>query len=235
MNAQPFFLDRWFTPLRILLSVLAVGTLLASQTTGGAKAALASTLLETNAPCCRKPLPARPPTELSIYQLQSRWTSDFNRQVSLGQFRGRPQVIALFYSHCDFACPLLVARMKSVEAQLAAHPPQVGPVEFILVSLDPERDFPAELHAYRQRQGLSLERWTLLTGAPGSVRELAALLGVQYRKEARDRFAHSNLLTLLNAEGEVVHQSAGLGAEVSDLVEAIQRLAPRESVPAARP
>lgn len=201
----------------------------------GAPHSIAVEANQATAPCCRRVLENRPPSDQSIYQLESRWTSDFNRRVPLAQFRGRPQVIAMFYSHCDFACPLLVARLKSVEATLAAHPPAVGPVEFLLVSIDPERDTPAALHAYRERQGLSPERWTLLTADAASVRELSALLGVQYRKEAQGQFAHSNLLTLLNAEGEVVHQSAGLRPEVTELVGAIGRLTPPKAVRAVTP
>jgi cytochrome oxidase Cu insertion factor (SCO1/SenC/PrrC family) len=50
------------------------------------------------------------------------------------------------------------------------------------------------------------ERWTLLRGGADDVRELAALLGVNYAEDARGQFAHSNLITLLNADGEIAFQ-----------------------------
>lgn len=176
------------------------------------------------APCCRKPLTNTPASDRSLFQLDSEWTSDLGKTIRLGTLRGHPQVVALFFSHCEFACPLLVARMKAIEG---AFPPSGrNDAEFLLVSIDPDRDTPAALHEYRARQGLSLRRWTLLTGSAGSVRELAALLGVQYQRDARGQYAHSNLLTILNAEGEVVHQSSGLRAEVDDLVAAVVRLSP---------
>jgi protein SCO1 len=50
----------------------------------------------------------------------------------------------------------------------------------------------------------------LLHGDEESVREIAALLGVKYKQEADGSFAHSNLVTILNSEGEIVHQRAGL-------------------------
>jgi protein SCO1/2 len=59
-------------------------------------------------------------------------------------------------------------------------------------------------------------QWTLLRGDNGAVQELAMLLGVKFKKDARGQFAHSNLLTLLNAEGEIVHQHAGLNGDVSE-------------------
>jgi len=42
------------------------------------------------------------------------------------------------------------------------------------------------------------------------VRELAALVGVKYKQEADGAFSHSNLLTILNPAGEIVHQRTGL-------------------------
>ena len=36
------------------------------------------------------------------------------------------------------------------------------------------------------------------------------LLGVRYREGANGEFGHSNLITILNVDGEVVHQRVGL-------------------------
>jgi protein SCO1/2 len=43
--------------------------------------------------------------------------------------------------------------------------------------------------------------------------EMAALLGIRYKKLPDGEFAHSNVITLLNPEGEIVHQQIGLGQE----------------------
>ena len=48
--------------------------------------------------------------------------------------------------------------------------------------------------------------WTLLRGAPNDVLELAALLGVKFKKDLGGQFAHSNIITVLDANGEVVLQ-----------------------------
>ena len=171
-------------------------------------------------PCCRKPVAGSTPTDKSLYQLDSSWTSDVGREVKLGVFRGRPQVMALFFSHCEFACPILVHDMKRIEAALPLD--LRDKVDFLLVSIDTERDMPAELHAYRAKQELPLKNWSLLTGRPDDVRELAALLGVNYQKDGRGQFAHSNIITLLNAEGEIAYQLQGLNQRVDDLIAALK-------------
>lgn len=174
-------------------------------------------------PCCRPALPASPPTDKSLYLLDSKWTSDVDREIQLGALRGRPQVIALFFTNCEYACPILVSELKAIEARL---PPDVlRKVDFLLVSLDSKRDTPAALAAFREKRSLARERWTLLRGGADDVRELAALLGVNYSEDARGQFAHSNLVTLLNSEGEVAYQHTGLKQDPAALIAAIEKAA----------
>ena len=176
-------------------------------------------------PCCREALPGATYTDRSIYQLDSKWTSDVGREVKLGVFAGRPQVVALFFTHCEHACPILVNDLRRVEAAL---PPKLRDrVDFLLVSIDTERDTPAVLHTYRESRKLPVERWSLLHGGADDVRELAALLGVNYRQDARGQYAHSNLITLLNERGEVEQQLVGLNQDVTPFVQAIAKTIPR--------
>jgi protein SCO1/2 len=139
--------------------------------------------------------------------------------MKLGLLRGRPVVLALFFTQCEFACPIIVHDLKRIEAAL---PDELrGKVDFILVSLDTERDTVAALHAYREKQSLPNNHWLLLRGTNDDVRELAALLGVNYQKDARGQFAHANLITVLNRDGEIAHQQIGLNQRPDDSVRAI--------------
>jgi len=173
----------------------------------------------TPAPCCRPALTNSAPTDRSLYLLESRWTSDVGVRVPLGIFAGRTQVVALFFSRCEYACPILLLDLKRLQEALPE--PVRDRVDFLLVSLDSERDTPETLAAYRRQQHLGTDHWTLLTGAPDDVRELAALLGVNYRKDARGQFAHSNLFTVLNEQGEILHQQSGLQQDPAPAVAAI--------------
>ncbi len=174
-------------------------------------------------PCCRAALDLGKPTDQSLYLLDSTWTSDVGRQIKLGALRGRPQIVAMFFTHCEYACPILVGELKAIEAKL---PPEVlGKVDFLLVSIDSKRDTPAELAAFREKRQLARERWTLLRGGADDVRELAALLGVNYAEDSRGQFAHTNVITLLNADGEIAFQHAGLKQDPALLVAAIAKSA----------
>lgn len=170
-------------------------------------------------PCCRRAEPVARPTDASLYLLDSEWTSDTGRRLRLGVLHGRPLLVALFFTTCEYACPVLVHDLKRIEEALPAE--QRREVDFLLVSLDPERDTPEVLRAYRATKGLGKDHWTLLTGGAEDVRELAALLGVNYKRDARGQFAHSNLITLLNRDGEVAYRLAGLGQEPGGLLQAV--------------
>jgi len=56
------------------------------------------------------------------------------------------------------------------------------------------------------------------------VLELAALLGVKYKASANGQFAHSNVITVLNAKGEIVHQQIGLNEDVSETAQTVINL-----------
>lgn len=189
----------------------------------------ASSLAATNEtskvlpPCCRVLTAQTNYTDKSLFQLDSTWTTDNGRKVKLGVLRGRPQVVAMFFASCQFTCPLTVSDLRSVEAALPENlRTNTG---FLLVSFDSRRDTPAALKDYRAKRELSTANWTLLRGEADDVRELAALLGILYRKDADGNFAHSNLITVLNAEGEIVYQQAGVNLPPGDIVAKLQALA----------
>ena len=173
-------------------------------------------------PCCRTIAASANYTDKSVYQIDSDWTSDESRKMKLGSLRGKPQIVAMFFASCQFTCPLTVNDMKHIEAAL---PENVRMnVGFTLISFDARRDTPAALKTYRASHELSTNNWTLLQGGSDDVRELAALLGVIYKQDANGDFAHSNLITVLNAEGEIVFQKPGVNVDPQEIVRQIEHI-----------
>ena len=156
-----------------------------------------------HADASRAAVTAAAPDEPSLYDLESAWTDQRGVTRPLSALRGRPQVVAMIYTHCTATCPIAVGEMKRIEA---ATDSSVG---LVLVTLDPVRDTTATLAAYAKERGLNPSRWTLLAGAEGDVRELAAAIGVRYRALGPADIAHSNVITLLDANGAIAHQQSG--------------------------
>ena len=195
---------------------------------GGAARPLAAVVLLAFAACtpsastthahAASPSAASAGDRYSVYDLGARWRDQRGNARQLSSLRGRPQVVAMIYTHCSTTCPFTVAEMKRIERE---SPRDVG---FVLVSLDPARDDPARLATFASERGLDASRWTLLDGTNDSVRELATVLGVRYRRVSPEELAHSNALTLLDADGAVAYQHAGLDAaeEMLDALGAVR-------------
>jgi protein SCO1/2 len=94
-------------------------------------------------------------------------------------------------------------------------------VRFVLVSFDSEHDTPAVLRAYRRQDGIPGDTWTLAWGKPDDVRELAMVLGVKYQRFGDGQFGHSNLITVLNGQGEIAYQRVGLQGDDGAVIHAV--------------
>ncbi len=156
----------------------------------------------------------------SIYQLPAAWTTDDGRSLRLRELAGEVQVLTFFYTSCEAACPMTVKALQSLS--LDAGPGGDARARFLLVSVDPAHDSLAALRQYRRTMKLDPDRWKLLRGPPAEVRKLAALLGFNYEEVDSGQFVHSNLVTVLNARGEVVHQQDALGGNLPELTAAIR-------------
>lgn len=164
---------------------------------------------------------ASPLTRTSLYQADGTFTDDSGKPFRLASLRGRPVVLNMFFASCGYACPLTVTDLLSVQSRLS--PALRQDTVFVLVSFDLERDTTEALAKYRSARQLD-SNWILLRGDDASVRELAALLGVKYKQEADGSFAHSNLFTVLNREGEIVHQRTGLQGGLDQALAALSAL-----------
>ena len=97
--------------------------------------------------------------------------------MSLGSFRGKYVVLSSFLTLCQEECPLTTGIFQQLQASVRTAG-LAGKVAFVEVTVDPGRDTPARLRAYRTRFGVD---WTLLTGSAASVRAFWKPLGVYYQ------------------------------------------------------
>jgi protein SCO1/2 len=195
---------------------------------GAARAGCCAT--NTTPSCCARPeAPARF-SEKSLYQTESSWAADSGKQIKLSSLSRTPQVVVMFFASCTYACPVLVNDLRRIEAALPEE--SRHKIGFTLVSFDSKRDTPEALADYRSIRNLDPKRWTLLHGQPDDVLELAALLGVRFKEDAAGQFAHSNIITILNEQGEIVYQVTGLNQDIGPAVSALTKLIASKDVAA---
>ena len=144
----------------------------------------------------------------SLYQSDTHWTNSQNQHVMLPSLVGKPQVLAFVYSHCLSMCPVIVSDLQRVEQKLSAA--EQDHVRFTLITLDPDRDSPETMAAFLRSHRLTEPRWQFLRASADDTRELALLFNVKYRREGEE-IAHSNTISVLDAQGRLVHQRVGAG------------------------
>lgn len=145
----------------------------------------------------------------SVLQINHTFTKQDGKNFKLSDRRGKPQLVAVFYTSCRYICPLIIDSAKGVEHALT--PGERNNLSILLVSIDPARDTPEALMFIVKKRKLDITRWTLARTDEKGVRTLAALLGVRFRVLSDGEFNHTSALILLDAEGRVVARTETLG------------------------
>lgn len=99
----------------------------------------------------------------------------------LSDFSGKLVVISDGMTLCQESCPLDTASVAQTARQVAAAKAQRD-VEFLTITVDPRRDTPRQLAAYRRLFEPAPSNWLMLTGSSRSVRALWKYLGVYVKK-----------------------------------------------------
>lgn len=158
--------------------------------------------------------------ELSIYNLPSTWTTQDNEDIELKDLQGKTLVMVMIYTECKAACPRLVADMRNIEKQFS--PKELEKLKFIMVSIDPKTDTPERFKQFSIDNLMEDDHWMFLRGTLEDTREFAAVLAVSYKKISPIDFSHSNIISVFDEEGVLVHQQEGLGVDNEETVEAIK-------------
>lgn len=158
--------------------------------------------------------------ELSIYNLPSTWTTQDAEDIELKDLRGNVLVMVMIYTSCKAACPRLIADMRNIEKQVPEE--DLDKVKFIMVSIDPETDTPERLKKFSIENKMEDDQWMFLRGTEEDTREFAAVLAVSYKQISPIDFSHSNIISVFDEEGVLVHQQEGLGVDNSETIAAIK-------------
>jgi protein SCO1/2 len=175
--------------------------------------------------------PADPPTAQlpgdSVFRLDAELTDQDGRAFRLAELRGKPVLVAMFYTSCKYICPLIVDSMRGIDHALDAS--ERSGLRVLLVSMDPARDTPQALRAVVDQRRLDTGRWTLARTDAAQVRRVAAVLGARYRALADGEFNHTSSIVLLDRDGRPVATTAASGPAADPAFVAAVRaaLAPR--------
>jgi len=165
-------------------------------------------------------------SEESIFNLTSKWKTEEGNEIELAELKGKVLVMVMIYTTCKVACPRLVADMSAIANQVPKDREQE--VQYVLVSIDPENDTPEKLKKFAIEKNMDGEEWTFLQGNVHTVQEFANVLSVKYKQIAPMDFSHSNIISVFDRQGVLIHQQEGLGVNNKETVETIINAANEE-------
>ncbi|WP_141735104.1 SCO family protein [Oligoflexus tunisiensis] len=164
----------------------------------------------------------------SLHELTSSWTDQNGQRFVWKDMQDRIVLASMVFTSCEQTCPLIISELAALQKALPEK--QRSQVQVLLFSFDPERDTQERLAQYAKERKLNPD-WRLLRAPDEDVQELAAVLGVRYKKMQTGNFAHSNIFTVIGPKGQIGHQQLELFRGRAETVEALQALlnsAPRK-------
>jgi protein SCO1/2 len=136
-------------------------------------------------------------------------TSQDGRPLSLPQLRGKVVAVTFMFTGCGDTCPVLTAKLVSIQRQLKAA--EAGGVHFVAITLTPETDTPDVLKRYAQLHGADMTRWSFLTGDWDRIHELARQYGVYVKKQSgKSAVDHAFLTSIVDHRGTIRVQYMGV-------------------------
>lgn len=139
------------------------------------------------------------------FQLIERSGATFSR----AELAGGVWVADFIFTRCQGSCPLLSARMATIQQQLRLATTQ--PVRLVSFSVDPEWDTPERLREYAARYRADPKQWLFLTGPYQTMTDLIKKgfhLGIVKAEDAPETspsepIIHSDRLVLVDAVGHI--------------------------------
>jgi protein SCO1 len=165
---------------------------------------------------------AGPVATESIYNLHATLTEQAGATLGLDAFRGQPVLMTMFYASCTSICPMLIGHLQRIDGLL---PEAVrAQTRVLLVSLDPERDTVEQLTALAKLHGIDSDRWHFTRTPSASVQEIAALLGVRYRRMLDGEISHSPVIVVLDRNGVIARRVEAPLGDPKELVTTLEAL-----------
>jgi protein SCO1/2 len=132
---------------------------------------------------------------------------DLMYQRNDSSIEGKIVVIDFFFTHCPTICPTMTKDMKllrdNIKSNDAVGNREADFVQFLSVSVDPERDSVAELKKWADRFQINPQNWWLLTGNKKEIYDWAKnglKLAVVDGGNVDSNFMHPQLFMLLDKD-----------------------------------
>lgn len=160
-------------------------------------------------------------SNLSLQEQEFTLANHKGEPMTPQSFAGKPSAVFFGYTHCPDICPTTLFEMSDIISELGETADEIN---FAFVTVDPERDNVELLGKYMTSFDPHIVG---ITGGEDEIKQLAANLGVYYRKtnegEVYD-MDHTTWIYLFDSKGDFV-RTANLRSPNENLGQALRELA----------
>lgn len=128
------------------------------------------------------------------------------------RLQGKTTILQLFFTACPQVCPMVTAKVSALSEQLKGR----ENIQFLSISIDPERDDIQSIKQYAEKFKADTTRWKFLTGDPQIIKDLISKS--LYLDSGPEQNMHSTRLVLVDSDSVV------RGYYSSDDRESLERL-----------
>ncbi len=144
------------------------------------------------------------------------------RQVRLSDYRGKPLVIDMIYTHCPFVCATKTRNLDALKLSREA----LGADSFnvLTIGFDTENDTPEAMGSFASRVDAKIERWDFVSTDADTIKRLSQDLGFVFTPSPRGGFDHITQTTFVDAKGRIYQQIYGDDFDNKTLLEPLKNM-----------
>jgi len=143
------------------------------------------------------------------------------KSFSLRSTRGRVAVVTFLFTSCSSTCPLLTAKLVSVQRNLGSEAPNVM---FTAITVDPLHDTPATLKKYAEAYLADTSHFVFLTGSIKQIEDVSRSYAVFRKAQPSGDIDHTFLTSLIDRSGTLRVQDLGTKFDTEEFIQDVRSL-----------
>lgn len=124
-------------------------------------------------------------------------------EIALESFRGKAVLVSFVYTTCTGTCPMTTLALTRVRDKLEKAGIWGEGVEFVSITLDPDRDDVEALKRYAEMYKIDTSRWHFLSGDPAEVKKSLADWGMWVKRDRTGVLDHPSRVFLVDPRGRI--------------------------------
>lgn len=144
------------------------------------------------------------------------------RTVRLSDYRGKPLVIDMIYTHCPFICATKTRNLDALKLSREA----LGDDSFgvLTIGFDTENDTPEAMDAFGKRVDAKISNWEFVSADADTIKKLSTDLGFVFLPSPRGGFDHITQTTFIDGQGRVYQHIYGEEFNNKTLLEPLKNM-----------